>query len=115
MWRRATPTSPWSSPPSSTRSAGPSTPAWPRPPRPPVSDETEGPSTRAVHGGEPRPKGDFSITPPLVLSSTFTFPKTADLVEYMEGRAARGEEYGRYGNPTRQAVEGKLAALEGAE
>ena len=33
----------------------------------------------------------------------------------MEGRAARGEEYGRYGNPTRQAVEAKLAALEGAE
>jgi len=80
-----------------------------------VSDEREGPSTRAVHGGEPRPKGDFSITPPLVLSSTFTFAKTADLVEYMEGRAARGEEYGRYGNPTRQAAEAKLAALEGAE
>jgi cystathionine gamma-synthase len=75
----------------------------------------DGPSTRAVHGGEPRPKGGFSITPPLVLSSTFTFPKTADLVAYMEGRVERGEEYGRYGNPTRQAVEAKLAALEGAE
>jgi cystathionine gamma-synthase len=80
-----------------------------------VSDDPEdGPSTRAVHDGEPRPKGDFSITPPLVFSSTFTFSKTADLVAYMEGRAVRGEEYGRYGNPTRQAVEAKLAALEGA-
>jgi len=78
-------------------------------------EEGEGPSTRAVHGGEPRPKGDFSITPPLVLSSTFTFARTRDLVEFMEGRAQRGEEYGRYGNPTRQAVEAKLAALEGAE
>jgi cystathionine gamma-synthase len=79
------------------------------------SEEGHGPSTRAVHGGEPRPKGDYSITPPLVLSSTFTFATTRDLVEFMEGRAERGEEYGRYGNPTRQAVEKKLAALEGAE
>ena len=50
-------------------------------------DKEQGPSTRAVHDGEPRPKGDFSITPPLVLSSTFTFATTADLVAYMEGRA----------------------------
>jgi len=78
-------------------------------------EEGEGPSTRAVHAGEPRPKGDFSITPPLVLSSTFTFPKTRDVVAFMEGRAEGREEYGRYGNPTRQAVEAKLAALEGAE
>ncbi|HEX6739014.1 MAG TPA: PLP-dependent aspartate aminotransferase family protein [Vicinamibacteria bacterium] len=75
----------------------------------------QGPSTRAVHGGEERPKAYFSITPPIVHSSTFTFPKTQDLVDFMEGRAQRGEEYGRYGNPTRQAVEAKLAALEGAE
>ncbi len=78
-------------------------------------DREQGPSTRAVHGGEERPKAYFSITPPIVHSSTFTFPKTQDLVDFMEGRAQRGEEYGRYGNPTRQAVEAKLAALEGAE
>ena len=77
--------------------------------------EGSGPSTRAVHGGEARPKAHFSITPPIVHSSTFTFPKTRDLVEFMEGRAQRGPEYGRYGNPTREAVEAKLAALEGAE
>ena len=110
-----TPTCRWSCRPTSTRCGAPSTPAWP-PWRDALSDDPEdGPSTRAVHGGEPRPKGDFSITPPLVLSSTFTFAKTADLVAYMEGRATRGEEYGRYGNPTRQAAEAKLAALEGAE
>jgi cystathionine gamma-synthase len=74
-----------------------------------------GPSTRAVHGGEPRPQPHFSITPPIVHSSTYTFPKTQDLVDFMEGRVERGEEYGRYGNPTRAAVEAKLAALEGAE
>jgi cystathionine gamma-synthase len=72
------------------------------------------PLTLAVHGGERRPRGFFSVTAPVVLSSTYTFPRTADLVEFMEGRSERGEEYGRYGNPTREAVEGKLAALEGA-
>lgn len=74
-----------------------------------------GPSTRAVHGGESRPRPDFSITSPIVHSSTYTFPTTKDLVDYMEGKVVRGEEYGRYGNPTRAAVEAKLAALEGAE
>jgi cystathionine gamma-synthase len=77
--------------------------------------KTQGESTRAVHGGERRPKECFSITAPIVHSSTYTFPKTQDLVDFMEGRVERGEEYGRYGNPTQQAVEGRLAALEGAE
>jgi len=75
----------------------------------------EGESTRAVHGGEVRPKGYFSITTPIVHSSTYTFPKTQDLIDFMDGHVERGEEYGRYGNPTQQAVEAKLAALEGAE
>jgi cystathionine gamma-synthase len=78
-------------------------------------DSRPGPSTRAVHGGERRPRPHFSITPPLVHSSTYTFAKTRDLIEFMEGRSQRGPEYGRYGNPTREAVEAKLAALEGAE
>jgi cystathionine gamma-synthase len=74
-----------------------------------------GEGTRAVHGGEVRPKAYFSITTPIVHSSTYTFPKTQDLIDFMEGRTERGEEYGRYGNPTQHAVESKLAALEGAE
>jgi cystathionine gamma-synthase len=75
----------------------------------------EGPSTRAVHGGEVRPKAYFSITTPVVHSSTYTFPKTRDLIDFMEGNTQRGEEYGRYGNPTQQEVQAKLAALDGAE
>jgi cystathionine gamma-synthase len=74
-----------------------------------------GESTRAVHGGEKRPRAQFSITAPIVHSSTYTFPKTQDLVDFMDGKVERGEEYGRYGNPTQHAVEAKLAALEGAE
>jgi len=74
-----------------------------------------GASTRAVHGRDARPKPGFSVTTPIVLSSTFTFPKTRDLIEFMEGRAARGPEYGRYGNPTEAALEARLAALDGGE
>jgi cystathionine gamma-synthase len=51
----------------------------------------------------------------VVLSSTYPFADTAELVEYMEGRRERPPEYGRYGNPTIAAAEAKLAALEGAE
>jgi cystathionine gamma-synthase len=74
-----------------------------------------GVGTRSVHGGEVRPKAYFSITTPIVHSSTYTFPKTQDLIDFMEGRTQRGEEYGRYGNPTQHEVEARLAALEGAE
>ncbi|MBN2370504.1 MAG: PLP-dependent transferase [Vicinamibacteria bacterium] len=78
--------------------------------KPPV-----GLSTLSVHGGETRPKPDFSMTPPVVFSSTFTFTTTQDRIDHAEGRVNRGEEYGRYGNPTQSTVENKLAVLEGGE
>jgi cystathionine gamma-synthase len=78
-------------------------------------DEERGPSTRAVHAGEPPVRSDRCLTTPVVFSSTYPFEATAELVEYMRGERERPAEYGRYGNPTVQAVESKLAALEGAE
>ncbi len=78
-------------------------------------DERRGPSTTSVHGGEPKVRDDRAVVQPVVLSSTYPFADTAELVEYMEGRHERPPEYGRYGNPTVAAVEAKLAALEGAE
>lgn len=74
-----------------------------------------GPSTAAVHGGEPDVRGDRSLTTPVVHASAYPFADTAELIDYMEGRIERPEEYGRYGNPTVQAVEAKLAAIEGGE
>lgn len=74
-----------------------------------------GPSTRAVHGHARTVRADRALVPPVVLSSTYPFADTAELVEYMEGRRERPPEYGRYGNPTVADVEGRLAALEGAE
>lgn len=54
-----------------------------------------------------------SITMPVVHASTYPFADTAELVAFMEGRIERPHEYGRYGNPTVQAAEAKLAALDG--
>ncbi|HVI02759.1 MAG TPA: PLP-dependent aspartate aminotransferase family protein [Enhygromyxa sp.] len=73
---------------------------------------TPGPSTLAVHGGEPRIRSSRSITEPLVLASTYPFADTAELHAFMQHELDRPEEYGRYGNPTVAAVEARLAALE---
>jgi len=68
--------------------------------------------TLAVHCGENRWLG--SITTPIDLTSTFVFKDVAEMVAFASGQVGH-YEYGRYGNPTREAAEIKLAALEGAE
>jgi cystathionine gamma-synthase len=73
-----------------------------------------GMSTQAVHAGEAKQKPGDAIADPIFCSATFTFTSTDSLLDYVEGRSER-EEYGRYGNPNERSVEGKLAALEGAE
>ena len=76
-------------------------------------------STQAVHAGEKRENHYHSLTTPIVQTALYVFRDTADMVDYQEQMMTRGEadreEYGRYGNPTVQAVERKLAALEGGE
>lgn len=75
---------------------------------------TPGLSTRCVHAGE---AGDPQGAPhtPIYNSTTFRYASTAALVEVVEG-ARPGALYTRYGlNPTIQALEAKLAQLEGAE
>jgi cystathionine gamma-synthase len=74
----------------------------------------KGDSTRAVHGGEREQRTSDSLTTPIHQTSTFTFADSEEVRAYQEGRKHR-DEYGRYGNPTWRAVEGKLCALEGAE
>jgi cystathionine gamma-synthase len=81
----------------------------------------KGSGTRVIHDGVDRKKKtEHSMTMPIVQSATYTFSDTADLSEFMHGKVWSGttngrEEYGRYGNPTVQAVENKLAQLEGGE
>ncbi len=80
-------------------------------------------STQAVHGGEEKRKPYGALTTPIVQTSTYTFQDTAEIVDFLERKAARkaGEdlevrdEYGRYSNPTQSAAERKLAVLEGGE
>jgi len=73
-----------------------------------------GPSTVGVHAGEERQKWGDAITDAIFCASTFTFPSTQAVVDFVVEKQAR-EEYGRYGNPGEKVVERKLAALEGGQ
>jgi cystathionine gamma-synthase len=73
-----------------------------------------GPSTLAVHAGEPRPKPSHSLATPIVQTATYTFASTQELKDHFDGKIER-VEYGRYGNPTQRVAEAKLAALDGAQ
>jgi len=76
-------------------------------------------STQAVHAGEPKHKPWGSLTMPIVQTSTYSFENTASLVEHMQRKEQGLEplrgEYGRYGNPTQEVIERKMASLEGGE
>jgi cystathionine gamma-synthase len=76
-------------------------------------------ATLAVHGHKRSRKAHHAVSTPIVHTSNFSFDSTAEVLEYMQakadGRMIREAEYGRYGNPTQQEAERKLAAIEGAE
>ncbi len=88
---------------------------------------TEHEATQAVHAGEQKRKPYGALTTPIAQTSTYTFADTAEVLAYMARKTERTEvreaggdldlrdEYGRYSNPTQKVVEGKVAALEGAE
>jgi len=84
-----------------------------------MPNSAKGFSTQAVHAGEQKDNHYHSMTTPIVQTALYVFRDTADMADYQEQMMTRGEadreEYGRYGNPTVQAVERKLAALEGGE
>lgn len=76
--------------------------------------DQRGMSTMSVHAGEARQKVGDAITDAIFCASTFTFPDTQSVIDFIEQKQPR-EEYGRYGNPGQRIVERKLAALDGAE
>ncbi|MEI6085020.1 MAG: aminotransferase class I/II-fold pyridoxal phosphate-dependent enzyme [Verrucomicrobiota bacterium] len=86
---------------------------------PKKSSKSYKPATLAIHGPEREPKAHFAVSTPIVQTSNYYFDSTADVLEFMQaktdGRVIREHEYGRYGNPTQQECERKLAAIEGAE
>lgn len=74
----------------------------------------QGLSTRAIHAGEDRCRYADSVTTPIVQTSTYVFKNSKEIEAYTKHGKARFE-YGRYGNPTEQVAQQRLAALEGAE
>nr|XP_009404092.1 PREDICTED: cystathionine gamma-synthase 1, chloroplastic-like isoform X1 [Musa acuminata subsp. malaccensis] len=70
----------------------------------------------AVHAGERFGRGISTdgITTPVVNTSAYWFSNSDELIDFKEKRHA-SFEYGRYGNPTTQALEEKMSALERAE
>ncbi|MEV8145662.1 cystathionine gamma-synthase [Specibacter sp. NPDC078709] len=68
---------------------------------------TEGFNTRAVHAGQTPDPTTGSVIPPLYQTTTFA----QDGI----GKLRNGYEYGRGTNPTRDALQTQLAALEGGQ
>lgn len=77
------------------------------------------PSTHSVHAGETKLKPYGAVTVPIVQTSTYTFRDSAEIMQFMQAKAAGAQEirdeYGRYGNPTQAVAESKVAALENGE
>ena len=78
-----------------------------------------GPATLAIHGHGKQRKAHNAVSTPIVHTSNYSFGSTSEVFEFMkakgQGRVIHEHEYGRYGNPTQQETERKLAAIEGAE
>lgn len=70
--------------------------------------------TICVHGGEKRQHRAGPITTSIAQASVFVMPDVAEMRRYAEGDS-KAFLYSRYGNPTVQVAEQKLAKLEQAE
>ena len=68
--------------------------------------------TRAIHGGINAGRNRGATTVPLYYSSSFSFDSAEDLAAAFEGRHP-GYIYSRISNPTVQAFEQRIAAVEG--
>lgn len=79
-----------------------------------ISGRKQSLSTRSIHAGEARRKYADSITTPIIQTATFTFQNSKHIEDYTK-KGKEHFEYGRYGNPTAQIAEKRLADLEGAE
>src|SRR5512143_2432243 len=77
------------------------------------------PATLAIHGLKRQPKAYHAVSTPILQTSNYYFDTADEVEDFMrakgQGTVTREHEYARYGNPTQQETERKLAALEGAE
>jgi cystathionine gamma-synthase len=88
-------------------------------PKKPSNPKNLKPATLAIRGRDRLEHAHFAVSTPIVHTSNYYFNNTQEVYDFMkakgEGRVLREHEYGRYGNPTQQECERKLAAVEGAE
>ena len=71
--------------------------------------------TKAVHAGDRKKLGDYvPVTTPIYMASSFFYEQVAEL-DRVFGNEKEGQSYSRYGNPTVEALEQQIAALEGAD
>ncbi len=77
------------------------------------------PATLAIHGLGRLPKAYHAVSTPILQTSNYYFDTAGEVEDFMrakgQGVVTREHEYARYGNPTQQETERKLAAIEGAE
>ncbi|MGC2062133.1 MAG: PLP-dependent aspartate aminotransferase family protein [Thermodesulfovibrionales bacterium] len=77
------------------------------------------PATLAIHGMGRLPKAHHAVSTPILQTSNYYFDTADEVEDFMrskgQGKVTREHEYARYGNPTQQECERKLAAIEGAE
>lgn len=72
------------------------------------------PDTLAVHAGDHADPHSKALEPAVVLASAYAFDSADDAAAQFRGET-RGHIYTRWSNPTVEALEAKIAALEGAE
>lgn len=77
-----------------------------------------GKATQAIHAGERQPspteKSGIPLLPPIYQNSTFRFTTAAECAEAFRDEES-GYVYTRWGNPTQEVLETKLAVLEAGE
>lgn len=77
-----------------------------------------GKATQAIHAGERRTsvteKSGMPLLPPIYQNSTFRFTTAAECAEAFRDEES-GYVYTRWGNPTQEVLENKLAVLEAGE
>ena len=83
-----------------------------------TSEKKIGKATQAIHAGETRTsateKSGIPLLPPIYQNSTFRFTSAAECAEAFQDEES-GYVYTRWGNPTQEILEEKLAVLEDGE
>lgn len=70
--------------------------------------------TQAIHAGTAPDRETGAVAVPIHMANTFAFPTAEDAAATFAGEA-EGHVYTRWGNPTQETLERRVAALDGGE